>query len=93
VSAKSATAWSVFATVCVGTKYAATQGCASCYTTAAAGGTQTVHALRNGIVVLLVPPALIFVGLMIVVRRWRSTADADPRLPHRNGSVDFDSLL
>lgn len=51
------------------------QGCASCYTTAAAGGTQTIHALRNGILVLLVPPALTFVGLMFLVRTWRTGAD------------------
>ncbi len=52
------------------------QGCASCYTTAAAGGTQTIHALRNGILVLLVPPALMFVGLMVLMRTWRTKADA-----------------
>ncbi|HEU5234897.1 MAG TPA: hypothetical protein VFU50_18715 [Terriglobales bacterium] len=86
-----ATSWSVLAAVSVAAKYAVAQGCASCYTTAAAGGAQTVHALRNGIVVLLVPPALMFVGLMIVVRRWRTSADANPRVPDRNGSVDFDS--
>ena len=92
MSRKYATAWSVLAAVSVGAKYAVAQGCASCYTTAAAGGTQTVHALRNGIVVLLVPPALMFVGLMIVVRRWRTSADANPRVPDRNRSVDFDNF-
>ncbi len=52
------------------------QGCASCYTTAAAGVTQTIHALRNGILVLLVPPALVFVGIMFLVKAWRIQIDA-----------------
>ena len=76
MSAKYATAWSVLAACSVGAKYALAQGCASCYTTAAAGGTQTVHALRDGIVVLLVPPALMFVGLMFLVKAWETRADA-----------------
>lgn len=48
------------------------QGCASCYTTAAAGGSQTIHALRSGILVLLFPPVLIFGGIVTLVWRWRS---------------------
>lgn len=48
------------------------QGCASCYTTAAAGGSQTIHALRSGILVLLFPPILIFCGIVMLVWRWRS---------------------
>ncbi|GEM_PF-2905283 len=52
------------------------QGCAVCYTTAAAGGTQTIHALRNGILVLLVPPALMFVGITFLVKAWRTEIDA-----------------
>ena len=76
MTARYATTWSVLAAVLVATKGALAQGCASCYTTAAAGGTQTVHALRNGIVVLLVPPALMFVGLMFLVKIWVTNADA-----------------
>lgn len=74
--AKYSTAWSALVAVSGSAKFAAAQGCASCYTTAAAGGTQTVHALRNGIAVLLVPPALMFVGLMFVVKAWGTKADA-----------------
>jgi len=48
------------------------QGCASCYTTAAAGGPQTAHALRSGILVLLIPPVLIFSSIMFLLWRWRS---------------------
>lgn len=48
------------------------QGCASCYTTTAAGGTQTIHALRSGILILLIPPVLMFASLIWVLWRWRS---------------------
>ena len=48
------------------------QGCSTCYTTAAAGGAETVHALRSGILVLLVPPVLIFSGVVALVWRWPS---------------------
>ena len=92
MSARHRAASSILAALLLAAKDTFAQGCASCYTTAAAGGTQTVHALRNGIVVLLVPPALMFVGLMIVVRGWRSSADTNPRVPDRNGTEGFDNL-
>ena len=47
------------------------QGCASCYTTAAAGGPQTAHALRSGILLLLLPPVTIFFCIVLSVCRWR----------------------
>jgi di/tricarboxylate transporter len=50
---------------------AAAQGCASCYTTAAAGGSRTIHALRSGILVLLVPPLLVLSGILIATTRWK----------------------
>ena len=56
------------------------QGCASCYTTAAAGGPQTAHALRNGILVLLFPPTVIFAGIIITVRKWKKAAHVYPSL-------------
>lgn len=49
------------------------QGCASCYTTAAAGGPQTAHALRSGILLLLFPPTLIFAGIIITLRKWKQS--------------------
>ena len=48
------------------------QGCASCYTSAAAGGPQTAHALRSGILLLLFPPTLIFASIIVTLRRWRT---------------------
>jgi len=49
------------------------QGCASCYTSAAAGGPQTAHALRSGILVLLFPPTILFAAIIITLRRWRGS--------------------
>jgi len=91
--AKNAIAWSVLAAVLMEAKHAVAQGCLSCYTTTAAGGTQTVHALRNGIVVLLIPPALMFVGLMVVLRRWRSEIQPNRKVPDRNEPMDFPDVL
>jgi hypothetical protein len=88
MSGKYATAWSVLAAISMGAKEAVAQGCVSCYTTAAAGGTQTIHALRNGIVVLLVPPALMFVAVVVVVLRWRTSAESDPQMQNQNGPMD-----
>ena len=72
----------------ISVKGAFAQGCASCYTTAAAGGVQTLHALRNGIVVLLVPPVVIFLGIVFLLRRWRTRTEEQSRVPDRNCSMD-----
>lgn len=50
---------------------AVAQGCASCYTTTAAGGAQTVHALRDGILLLFVPPIAIFGAIVITMKNWK----------------------
>lgn len=50
---------------------AVAQGCASCYTTTAAGGTQTVHALRSGILLLFIPPVAIFGAIVITMKKWK----------------------
>lgn len=55
---------------CASAKQAFAQGCATCYTTAAAGGPQTAHALRSGILVLLIPPVLMFAGIILLLRGW-----------------------
>ena len=62
------------------------QGCASCYTTAAAGGSQTAHALRSGILLLLFPPTLIFIGVIVTLQRWKNS---DRRLPNQNRVLEF----
>lgn len=62
----------VAALFCFATRQALAQGCASCYTSAAAGGPQTAHALRIGILLLLIPPILGFTGILFVLRHWRA---------------------
>jgi len=57
------------------------QGCASCYTTAAAGGPQTAHALRSGILLLLFPPVVIFVAIIFTVRNWKNQASGASHFP------------
>jgi len=50
------------------------QSCAMCYTTVAGGGKGVIHALQGGIIVLLIPPVLLFSGLTILLFRWRTSA-------------------
>lgn len=48
------------------------QGCALCYADAAATGPHAEAALRHGILVLMIPPVLIFSGLFSVLYRRRN---------------------
>ena len=50
----------------------AAQSCALCYTTVAGGGPGVASAMRTGILVLLVPPVMLFSALVVVVLRWRT---------------------
>jgi len=52
------------------TTLASGQNCAMCYNTAAAAKAKAIQALRSGILVLLIPPALMFIG--IFARAFRS---------------------
>ncbi len=56
------------------------QSCAMCYTSVAGGGKSVIHALQGGIIVLLIPPVLLFAGLTIVLFRWRTSASSRTRL-------------
>lgn len=70
------------------------QSCAMCYQSAAASGPRTIEALRQGILVMLFPPLLIFAGIMVLAhRRSQETLDAEAATP---GEIllpldDFDS--
>jgi hypothetical protein len=55
------------------------QSCAMCYTTVAGGGKSVIHALQGGIIVLLIPPVLLFSGLTILLFRWRTSASSRTR--------------
>jgi hypothetical protein len=48
------------------------QSCALCYTQAAQSGSKIIQALKNGILVLVIPPTLMSVGMIFVVRRKSS---------------------
>jgi hypothetical protein len=61
------------------------QSCAMCYTSAAASGASGIKAIQLGILVLLFPPLLIFVGICIAVfrrhRREELSHDVTVTLP------------
>jgi hypothetical protein len=46
------------------------QGCVLCYTSALAAGKGVQDALRNGVLILLVPVALLLIAMAVLV--WRS---------------------
>lgn len=50
------------------------QGCALCYNDAAASGSQGITALRHGILVLAIPPMLIFAALFAILYKRRNLA-------------------
>ncbi len=52
-------------------KGAFAQSCIMCYTSAAAGRDGAIRALRNGILILLLPPLLIFIGICVAAFRKR----------------------
>ena len=56
------------------------QGCSLCYTQAAAAGARMIHALRGGILVLIIPPLFLSVGITVLAYRkrnqFRDIADA-----------------
>jgi hypothetical protein len=53
----------------------AAQGCSMCYQSAAAAGSHTIRALRNGIVILIVPPIFICTGITYLAYRRRNLHD------------------
>jgi hypothetical protein len=49
------------------------QGCAMCYQNAAASGPRTIHAINNGILILMFPPAVITLGIFYLAYKKRDT--------------------
>lgn len=61
---------------------ACAQGCALCYTQAAASGRQMIEALRSGILILVIPPTLGSIALAYIVHHKRhQTRRAEPNGP------------
>jgi hypothetical protein len=56
------------------------QGCAMCYTSAAAAKAGALQALRSGILILLIPALTMFAGIFVVIYRSRDRF---------NGSADW----
>ncbi|MBS1839418.1 MAG: hypothetical protein JSS69_06480 [Acidobacteria bacterium] len=52
--------------------HAVAQGCAMCYQSASASGPRTIHALRNGIIILIIPPMFICTAITFLVYRRRN---------------------
>ncbi len=50
---------------------ASAQSCVMCYSSAAAAKAGGIRALQNGIIILLIPPMLIFIGIFVVAFRSR----------------------
>jgi len=67
---RKATLWLLAAVlVVVNSTAAQAQSCAMCYNTAAAAKAAAIQALRSGILILLVPVALLFIGIFFLVFR------------------------
>ncbi|HUA14589.1 MAG TPA: hypothetical protein VMG31_04775 [Verrucomicrobiae bacterium] len=47
------------------------QGCALCYTQAAGSGNRMIHALREGILILVIPPLLLSTAFTLMAYRRR----------------------
>lgn len=62
-----------------GASTVAAQSCALCYQSAAASGPRFIHALRDGILILLFPPLLISVGIAVMAYRKRNLSGSDER--------------
>lgn len=61
-----------FVAVLLSASSAFAQGCALCYNDAAATGPQAQAALRHGILVLAIPPMLIFAAMFATLYRRRN---------------------
>jgi hypothetical protein len=61
--------------VLVNSAAARAQTCAMCYNTAAAAKAAAIQALRSGILILLVPVALLFIGIFLLVFRSKERFD------------------
>ena len=48
------------------------QNCALCYTQAAGSGSRMIHALKSGILILMIPPMCICIGLSVMAYKKRN---------------------
>jgi hypothetical protein len=60
------------------------QGCAMCYQSAAASGARLIHALKSGIVILMIPPLLISGVFARIVYRRRNLFNDEEFVEHQD---------
>lgn len=56
---------------------ASAQNCALCYTQAAGSGSRMIHALKSGILILVIPPMVICIGLTVMAYKKRNQFNED----------------
>lgn len=61
----------------VSPSYVHAQGCAMCYQSAAASGARLIHALKSGIVILMIPPLLMTGVFARLVYRKRNLCNEE----------------
>lgn len=54
------------------TPFAFSQGCSLCYTQAANSGARMIRALKDGIIILIIPPLSMCIGAMFLAYRRRN---------------------
>ena len=68
------------------------QSCALCYTQAASSGNRMIHALQNGILILVIPPMFLSVGFTVLAYRKRNQYRDEvypprPKVQHESGKI------
>lgn len=53
------------------------QNCALCYTQAAGSGSRMIHALKSGILILVIPPMCICIGITVMAWKKRNQFNDD----------------
>jgi hypothetical protein len=53
------------------------QNCALCYTQAAGSGSRMIHALKSGILILMIPPMCICIGITVMAWKKRNQFNDD----------------
>jgi hypothetical protein len=61
------------------------QSCALCYTQAASAGARMIQALQSGILILIVPPTLMSVAMIFIVKHKRYQFRQDEEPPSDGG--------
>src|SRR5579884_4566450 len=91
--AKSWWMWLAVPAVLGWTEVARAQGCAICYNSASALGSRGIHALNQGILILLIPPLLFFLGIFAFFYRRRNVFSDTPAADHPRVSLHLRDRL